>query len=92
MKSLRPHQNAQLCVLSKTMGPLQQELATPRDFGCRIQCGVEVTELSTNKQHTLSKQLSDLESCVKDLGVEEAGKPNCSPASTDLRRDWADAC
>jgi hypothetical protein len=29
---------------------------------------------------------SDLESCVKDLGVEEAGKPNCSPAGTDLRK------
>jgi hypothetical protein len=25
-----------------------------RGFGCRIHCGVEVTELSTNKQNTLS--------------------------------------
>jgi hypothetical protein len=26
----------------------------PRGFGWRINCGVEVTELSTNKQHSLS--------------------------------------
>jgi hypothetical protein len=26
----------------------------PRGFGWRIHCGVEVTESSTNKQHTLS--------------------------------------
>ena len=31
---------------------------TSRGFGWRIHCGVEVTELSTNKQHTLSLQLS----------------------------------
>ena len=31
----------------------------PRGFGWRIHCGVEVTELSTNKQHTLSLSYKD---------------------------------
>jgi hypothetical protein len=30
-----------------------------RGFGWRIHCGVEVTESSTNKQHTLSHDLGD---------------------------------
>jgi hypothetical protein len=29
---------------------------TPRGFGWRIHCGVEVTESSTNKQHSLSRR------------------------------------
>jgi hypothetical protein len=31
----------------------------PRGFGWRIHCGVEVTVLSTNKQHTLSLTAAD---------------------------------
>ena len=31
-------------------------LFTPRGFGWRIHCGVEVTVLSTNKQHSLWKK------------------------------------
>jgi len=33
------------------------ELTQPRGLGWRIHCGVEVTESSTNKQHTLSPSL-----------------------------------
>jgi hypothetical protein len=40
----------------------------------------------------LAPQLADLEACVEELGTKEAGRPNCSPAGTDLRIDWADAC
>jgi hypothetical protein len=29
----------------------------PRGFGWRVHCGVEVTVLSTNKQHTLSESV-----------------------------------
>ena len=31
-----------------------RETSVSRGFGWRIHCGVEVTESSTNKQHTLS--------------------------------------
>jgi hypothetical protein len=40
----------------------------------------------------LATQYADLEACVAELGTKEAQKPNCSPAGTDLRIDWADAC
>ena len=40
----------------------------------------------------LAPKLADLEACVEELGTKEAGRPNCSPAGTDLRIDWADAC
>jgi hypothetical protein len=40
----------------------------------------------------LAPQLADLEVCEEELGTKEAGRPNCSPAGTDLRIAWADAC
>jgi hypothetical protein len=36
----------------------------------RIHCGVEVTELSTNKQHTLSMMMSCICSCRNKIGAE----------------------
>ena len=40
----------------------------------------------------LATQIGALESCVEQLGVNEAETPNCSPAGTDLKIEWADAC
>jgi hypothetical protein len=37
-------------------------------------------------------KMADLEATVKQLGTIEDAEPNCSPAGTDLRIDWADAC
>ena len=40
----------------------------------------------------LAPQLADLKACVEELGIKEAGIPNCSPTGTGLRIDWSDAC
>jgi hypothetical protein len=40
----------------------------------------------------LAHKMADLEATVKQLGTTEDAEPNCSPAGTDLRIDWADAC
>jgi hypothetical protein len=37
----------------------------------------------------LAPQLADLRACVEELGTKESGRPNCSPAGTDFRIDWA---
>ena len=55
-----------------------------RPFKSAMEQGSIMTELAT--------QFADLEACVAELGTKEARKPNCSPAGTDLRIDWADAC
>ena len=55
-----------------------------RPFKSAMEQGSIMTELAT--------QFADLEACVAELGTTEARKPNCSPAGTDLRIDWADAC
>ena len=39
----------------------------------------------------LDQQLAELNACVDEL-AKVGEKPNCSPAGTDLRIDWADAC
>jgi hypothetical protein len=38
-----------------------------RGFGWRIHCGVEVTESSTNKQHTLAR----LQQCLRNLALTQ---------------------
>ena len=47
-------------------------------------------------QGPLGKELADkiaaLEATVEQFGATEDSKPNCSPAGTGLRIDWADAC
>jgi hypothetical protein len=40
----------------------------------------------------LAYKMAYLEATVKQLGTIEDDEPNCSPAGTDLRIDWADAC
>ena len=45
---------------------LLQYLLPHAAFGWRIHCGVEVTELSTNKQHTLSQSCSRATVCVTE--------------------------
>ena len=40
----------------------------------------------------LAHKVADLQATVKQLGTTEDAEPNCSPAGTDLRIDWADAC
>jgi len=47
---------------------------------------------SVMKQGPLGKELADKIAAVEQLGATEDSKPNCSPAGTDLRIDWADAC
>jgi hypothetical protein len=51
---------------------------------------------SLMKQGPLGKELADkiaaLEATVEQLRATEDSKPNCSPAGTELRIDWADAC
>jgi hypothetical protein len=42
--------------ISLVLGPLNSLKKIPRGVGWRIHCGIEVTELSTNKQHTLSEE------------------------------------
>jgi hypothetical protein len=50
-RALNLNLNSGLIVNSPQSGP---EMRTSRGLGWRIHCGVEVTESSTNKQHTLS--------------------------------------
>ena len=45
-------------VVSESQIYKQTPNTQPHGFGWRIHCGVEVTELSTNKQHTLSLVLT----------------------------------
>ena len=46
--------HGQICAYSKLVGFNWTLSNQPRGFGCRIHCGVEVTESSTNKRHTHS--------------------------------------
>jgi hypothetical protein len=40
----------------------------------------------------LANEMASLASTVKQLDATTYAEPNCSPAGTDLRIDWADAC
>jgi hypothetical protein len=58
-----------------------------------MHCGAEVTESSTNKQHHhIANNIVSLEDTLAQSNAIGDSRPNCSPAGTDLRIDWADAC
>jgi hypothetical protein len=52
------------------------EAKRPRlaDTACYIHCGVEVTELSTNKQHTLSAALTFLQTMTCAVSTALGGR------------------
>ena len=54
------------CFISLVLGPLNS--LPHAAFGWRIHCGVEVTELSTNKQHTHSLMVRTFLKVYMELG------------------------
>jgi hypothetical protein len=77
--------------------PITQPLANEHEVTSAPPTGSMLRPFnSVMKQGPLGKELADkiaaLEATVEQLGATEDSKPNCSPAGTDLRIDWADAC
>jgi len=65
-----------------TSAPLAGSMLRP--FKSVMQQGLLATELADN--------ITSLENILAQSNAIGESRPNCSPAGTDLRIDWADAC
>jgi hypothetical protein len=77
--------------------PITQTLANDHEVTSAPPTGTMLRPFKTvMHQGPLAKELANemasLASTVKQLDATTYAEPNCSPAGTDLRIDWADAC
>ncbi len=77
--------------------PITQTLANEHEVTSAPPTGSMLRPFkSVMTQGPFGKELADkiaaFEGTVEQFGATEDSKPNCSPAGTDLRIDWADAC